>query len=317
MIAFWLAALVVTLAGIGISLWPLWRRHQPPAAARGESSLRLYRAQLATIEREQDQGLIAPAEGEGLRTEIKRRILAAAADHSTGPATAGPASAGPASAGPENAGPENAGPSRRLAALLAIAAAVAAVALYAVLGRPGAPDQPLAARNPPSAHTAQLPAQQRLAAEEAVTMLQARLAEQPDDATAWRLLGRSLRLLGRPDDAVAAYRRAVAVAGDDDAPAAELGEALVAAAAGRVDDEAMAAFAAALAHDPDEPRAHYYLALRKAQDGDVAAALRGWRELIARAPADAPWLPQVRQQAERAAAALTLAPDTPAPPAPR
>ena len=200
---------------------------------------------------------------------------------------------------------------------MAIAAAVAAVALYAVLGRPGAPDQPLAARNPPSAHTAQLPAQQRLAAEEAVAMLQARLAEQPDDATAWRLLGRSLRLLGRPDDAVAAYRRAIAVAGNDDAPAAELGEALVAAAAGRVDDEAMAAFAAALAHDPDEPRAHYYLALRKAQDGDVAAALRGWRELIARAPADAPWLPQVRQQAERAAAALTLAPDTPAPPAPR
>lgn len=307
MIAFWLAALVVTLGGIGISLWPLWRRHQPPAAARGESSLRLYRAQLATIEREQDQGLIAPAEGEGLRTEIKRRILAAAADHSTAPASSGPASAGP----------ENAGPSRRLAALLAIAAAVAAVALYAVLGRPGAPDQPLAARNPPAAHTAQLPAQQRLAAEEAVAMLQARLAEQPDDATAWRLLGRSLRLLGRPDDAVAAYRRALAVAGNDDAPAAELGEALVAAAAGRVDDEAMAAFAAALAHDPDEPRAHYYLALRKAQDGDVAAALRGWRELIARAPADAPWLPQVRQQAERAAAALTLAPDTPAPPAPR
>lgn len=312
MIAFWLAALVVTLAGIGISLWPLWRRHQPPTAARGESSLRLYRAQLATIEREQDQGLIAPAEGEGLRTEIKRRILAAAADHSSATGMTAPASAGP-----ENAGPENAGPSRRLAALLAIAAAVAAVALYAVLGRPGAPDQPLAPRNPPSGHTAQLPAQQRLAAEEAVAMLQARLAEQPDDATAWRLLGRSLRLLGRPDDAVAAYRRAVAVAGDDDAPAAELGEALVAAAAGRVDDEAVAAFAQALAHDPDEPRAHYYLALRKAQDGDVAAALRGWRELIARAPANAPWLPQVRQQAERAAAALNRAPDPPPPPAPR
>ncbi len=311
MITFWLAAATLTLASLGVVLWPLLRRHQPQPPAPAESALGLYRVQLAAIDRELDTGLIAPPEAERLRWEIKRRMLAVAATSAPADAQAASAPARP----------------RALAAMLAIAIPIAAFVSYLALGVPGEPDQPLAERTPATT-TAAIPADERAAAEKAVAMLTARLAKQPDDPVAWRLLGRALRLIGRPADAVVAYRHALAsqeaaasvgdaTTGDagtrgtppqDAGTWAELGEALIAAAGGRVDNEAAAALAKAVAADPHEPRANYYLALKQAQDGDIEGALRGWLDLIASAPADAPWLPQVRQQAERAAAALGLPP---------
>lgn len=291
MTGFWLGAALLTLASLGALVWPCWRRGRGRAPSPAAAALALYRQQLAALAREQAAGLIAGSEGERLRTEIKRRMLAAAA------AADAEAVVPPPSPGRRPFG---------LAALLTVLVPLAAIGLYAELGTPGAPDRPLAGRA--TAGPAGLPAEERAVAEKAVAMLTGRLAAQPDDAAGWRLLARSLRRLERTGDAVAAYRRARAIAGDDPGLAAEFGEALVAAAAGRVDDEAAAAFTAALAGDPDEPRAHYYLALRRAQDGDVAGALDGWLALIARAPTDAPWLAQVRQQADRARAALGQAP---------
>ena len=76
-------------------------------------------------------------------------------------------------------------------------------------------------------------------------------------------------------------------------PSAE-GEALTQAANGQVTTGAREAFRAALTVEPSDPRARYYLALAKDQAGDHASARRDWATLIQTAPADAPWLPQVR-----------------------
>jgi cytochrome c-type biogenesis protein CcmH len=69
----------------------------------------------------------------------------------------------------------------------------------------------------------------------------------------------------------------------------------------------------ALAADPREPRARYYLALRLAQEGDVRGALQGWVNLVALSPPDAPWRAQVERQIARAAAAAAIDPATLAP----
>ena len=61
-----------------------------------------------------------------------------------------------------------------------------------------------------------------------------------------------------------------------------------------------------MAHDPADPRARFYLALAKAQAGDVAAALADWVKLEAEAPAEAPWRPAVTEQIARAAGQLGL-----------
>jgi len=63
----------------------------------------------------------------------------------------------------------------------------------------------------------------------------------------------------------------------------------VAAAGGVVTDEARQAFDRALAEQPGEPQARFYLALGAEQDGKKADAIRAYESLIADSPPDAPW----------------------------
>src|SRR5947207_431725 len=65
-----------------------------------------------------------------------------------------------------------------------------------------------------------------------------------------------------------------------------LGEALTLEADGTVTPAAVDAFNKALAAQPDDPRALYYLGLHEAQSGDSRAALKRWQELEAKSPPD-------------------------------
>ncbi len=64
----------------------------------------------------------------------------------------------------------------------------------------------------------------------------------------------------------------------------------------------MEAFQAALALDPADPRARYFLALRKDQAGDRAGAMADWIALLKSAPPGAPWADQVRSYIQQLAA---------------
>ena len=128
--------------------------------------------------------------------------------------------------------------------------------------------------------------------EAAVQQLEARLAKDPSDKDGWRLLERSYTELGDTDKAADAARRAAALgatAGDAEAQSAH-GEDLVTAANGMVGAEARQAFKAALAADPSDPRARFFLGLAAAQDGNTDEALKRWLALDHDSPPDAPWL---------------------------
>jgi cytochrome c-type biogenesis protein CcmH len=68
-----------------------------------------------------------------------------------------------------------------------------------------------------------------------------------------------------------------------------------------VTSAAVEAFNKALAAQPDDPRALYYLGLHEAQSGDSRAALKRWQELEAKSPPDAPFLPMLRAEIARVA----------------
>lgn len=68
-----------------------------------------------------------------------------------------------------------------------------------------------------------------------------------------------------------------------------LGNALQAQADGMVTPPARYAFDRAVALAPQHPAPSYFLGLAYVQMGDLEAAGSVWRELLARAPADAPW----------------------------
>ncbi len=172
------------------------------------------------------------------------------------------------------------------AALIAVGLPTIAFSLYAIIGQPEAPDEPLASRQPAKHAASDI--------EAAVAGVEAHLIAKPDDGKGWAILAPVYMRLERYEDAAHAYAEALRLLGDEPARRAAYGEALVAAAGGVVTDRAREAFAKALAAQPGQPQARFYLALAAEQEGKTSDAIRDYEALIADAAADAPWLSAVK-----------------------
>lgn len=275
---FWIVAALMTAGAVALLLRRLFATDASGAAG---SDAAIYRDQLKELERERAAGEIGVAEAEAAKAEIARRLLAAAGQAQ--PATAAPTV-----------------PPRRIALGLAVLLPVAALAVYLAEGTPGLPSQPFASRDPG----------ERLAVQSASAEAQAleqRLAASPQDRAGWIELGQRWGQLGESAKAADAYGRAIGLGGNADAElTGRYGEALVGANGGTVTETARAAFEQVLTLRPADVRARYFLALGNAQAGDDKAALELWQALARDSPADAPWLPSVRQHLAEAAQRLGL-----------
>jgi len=130
----------------------------------------------------------------------------------------------------------------------------------------------------------------------AIGNLARRLEQNPADGEGWRMLGWSYAMTGKPERAIEPYKRALALLPKSAQVRSGFGEALVGMAKGVVTPEAKARFAEAVALDPAEPRARYFLALWQSQNGQGREALDKWIALANSGPADAPWQADVRRQ---------------------
>jgi cytochrome c-type biogenesis protein CcmH len=144
--------------------------------------------------------------------------------------------------------------------------------------------------------------------DQAVKQLEARLAADPNDQDGWRLLARSYTELGQTEKAAEAARRAAALGapGSDAEALSARGEDLVTANGGNVGADARQSFQAALAADPGDPRARFFLGLAAAQDGNNDDALGRWLALERDSPPDAPWLEGLRSNIGRLAKEMGL-----------
>jgi len=126
-----------------------------------------------------------------------------------------------------------------------------------------------------------------------IAALGRRMRETPWDARGWTLLGRAYLTVNDPGDAAKAFARGIRAAAQQGVPDPSLlsayGEALTMDAGGVVTPEAEAAFKAALAQNPKEMAARFYLGLALAARGENAKALALWQSLLAEAPPNAPW----------------------------
>jgi len=129
-----------------------------------------------------------------------------------------------------------------------------------------------------------------------IERLAKRLEANPEDGEGFRMLGWSYVMTGKPKEAVAPYKRALELLPGQANVHTGYGEALVGIAGGKVTPEARKSFEKAVSLDPTEPRAHYFLALWKAQNGQGEAALDDWITLANKGPADAPWQAEVRSR---------------------
>ena len=122
-------------------------------------------------------------------------------------------------------------------------------------------------------------------------------------------LGRAYALAGRFEESAEAYRQSISRHREVAELHSALGEVLVMASDGIVGPEARGAFDQALALDPDDARARFYGGLAMLQRGARQDALDAWIGLLEDAPADAPWLPDLRQRTAALAEDLGLDPE--------
>lgn len=132
--------------------------------------------------------------------------------------------------------------------------------------------------------------------EAAIRSLQDRVGANPADAEGWQMLGWAYFENGRHADAVRAYRHATKLVPDNATFWSSLGEAAVMASElDPMPKEAAQAFDKAIALDPKEPRARYFLAVRKDLAKDHEGAIRDWLALLADTPPGAPWEADLRR----------------------
>jgi cytochrome c-type biogenesis protein CcmH len=269
--ALWFVFALMTAAAIFAVLWPLGRAGQPQS---GGSEMAVYKDQLAEVDRDVAAGLIGSTEAGAARVEIGRRLLAAADGRRDPPSAS------------------NIKWRRSTAVMALVGLPILAVTFYLSLGSPQLGDFPPAQRSRAPGAAPPL--------DGLVAQVEAHLEKDPADGRGWSVLAPVLARLGRYDKAVRAYRNSITYNGDSAERRADLGEAITAASGGVVTAEAKAEFERAVALNPDEAKASYFLGLAAEQDGRASDAASIWRAMLAKAPPDAPWRPLVRAALARA-----------------
>lgn len=263
MLPLLLALTGTTVIVLTLVLGPLLKPARPPTT-REAFDRAVYRDQLKELDREVARGAVADNEASTARLELQRRLLAAG-DEKT-PVTAG---------------------ARRplLAAAAALLIVLVAAGIYAVMGSPGLPDDPYAARQTERDQVAQQQAQ--LAQIHAmVAKLADEMKQHPDDLDGWLRLGRSYAVLGQSDDAAAAFAQADKLKPND--PGVMMAEAQGLMAGRSLADPIPQPVVDLLnriqAIQPDEPAVMWYLGLHAAQEGDFATARSDWQKVLAAMP---------------------------------
>ena len=300
-LAFWIIAGALALVAATV-LARAALRGRDIGAAPAAYDLQVYRDQLKEIDRDATRGIVAPDEAERLKAEVARRILAADSALTAQQAAVAPV-----------------GPVRGMIAVAGVMVVAGALALYAQLGAPGYGDLALQTRiaaaeearqNRPAqaAAEAQVQAQAQrpqvggpqpdAAYSDLMNKLRATVAERPNDLHGHQLLARNEAALGNFTAAYAAQERILAIKGDRATAQDYLDytDMLILAAGGYVSPEAEQALAAALARDPQNGAARYYVGLMMAQTGRPDRAFTLWDGLLRAGPPDAPWIGPIRAQ---------------------
>jgi cytochrome c-type biogenesis protein CcmH len=149
---------------------------------------------------------------------------------------------------------------------------------------------------PPAVPPPTAPSQQP-SVDDVIAKLETKLAEKPDDAEGWRMLGWSYFQTERYAEAATALKKATKLDPDHAETWSFLGEALVLASKeeGRMPRDAKAAFDKAIKLDPKDARARYFQAVAMDLSGRHRQAINAWFSLLEDTPADAPYAEDIRE----------------------
>lgn len=262
------------------------------ASADSDAALKVYRDQLAEVDRDLARAVISAADAERVKTEVSRRLL-----------DADRARQAPIAIGQPKVWPT---------ALALIVAASAAFYTYDQIGAPGYGDLPLTDRlaaadqtyrERPNQARAEAAAPAPAAAPKPdaeftalMDKLRAAVKARPDDLQGLALLAKNEAVLGNYIAARKAQEQLLTLLGDKATANdhAGLAQTMIFAAGGLVTPEAEKHLIRALELDPANPLARYFSGLMFAEIGRPDRAFALWEPLLREGPPDAPWIAPIR-----------------------
>ncbi len=280
MITFFILAACLVVVVLLLLLPTLTKNHY--SADRREINVAIARAQLADLAQKQSDGELAQEEfareKQRLETDLAQAL---SGDQERTRETSGRWAMWP----------------------MAAFVPVLAGAVYLQVGTPDAID-------PANRVAETVQAQQTPDMREVVSRIEARLQEDPEDATGWFMLGRAHMTLGEFGDAVPAIRRAHELTGDNPEIMVRLADAIAMSQGGSMAGEPEPLLVKALAMQPDNLQGLWLLGIAQNERADYAAAITTWEKLLPLLSEDPRSQQQIRQLITDAAQAQSTASDS-------
>jgi cytochrome c-type biogenesis protein CcmH len=272
---FIVLAAILTLLALAWVLYPLLR----PAPQDGVSSQRLntaiYREQMEALERDFAKSNISPAEHEAARDELQLRLL----DDTDVPAALPKQHTGGSLT------------SKRTAWAIAMVMPAGAAAMYVWLGNPAAMSPPPA--TPSAAQVIQM-----------VDTLAERLKANPDNLQGWAMLARSYKVMGRLDEAEAAFVKAGDFVNKDPDLLVDYAELLALRAGNSFEGKPLALLKQALVLEPAHPNGLLISGIAAFQNNDFSGAVAQWEKLLALLQPGSPEAQQIQTNIDEARAKI-------------
>lgn len=260
MTLFWIIAALLTAAALAFVLPPLLRRRRQVTVAAQPLNIAVYRDQLQELDADRRAGSLTDEQYERARLELERRLLDEVAVDQPSAAAAKPAG-------------------RLSAIVVGLAVPLAAVALYFAVGSPRALTPVALPKDASKGVTHEQ-------VEAMVAKLAERMKQNPGDAQGWAMLAKSYAVMGRFDDATAAYAKAVERVPDNPHLLADYADALAMARGQSLLGEPEALIQRALKADPDHMKSLALAGTIAFEKKDYAGALKHWEKLATLVPPD-------------------------------
>jgi cytochrome c-type biogenesis protein CcmH len=247
---------LVGLAFIAPALLRSTTARQDQETGRTEQNVAIARERMAELEAEHAAGALDDADFEQAKRELELNLADELVDER-----------------PQQTG----GQSRALLLVLVIALPAATVALYQTLGAPehmqiAGPGGSVSTSDP---HAAQGEAP---SVEELTARLEQRLAENPNNADGWFMLGRTKMSLGRYAEAADAFEKTLELVGEHPSILIALADSVAMTQSGRISGRPAELVQRALAVSPDDVTALWLAGQAAEEQGDAAGALKYWRK---------------------------------------
>ena len=247
-----IAALLTLLVVAWVVRPLLWSAAPTGISSQGVNTA-IYRDQLLALDRDLAGGLISPADYEATKDEVQLRLLDDTAESATG--------------APQTR--QHFWNGRRSAVAIALLFSLGAASLYSVLGAPGAINPMIAQK----ARSDEL--------EKMVSSLAQRLKANPDNPKGWAMLARSYKVMGRFDEAEAAFVKAGELVNTEPDLLVDYADLLAVRANNNIEGKPLEMVNKALAINPKHPMGLMMSGVAAYRRSDFKMAVDQWEKLLA------------------------------------